>query len=235
MTVQDVKEIIIDPMQGVFLPPRSMEDEQVGKALQEYADALKGFTRGDLESAWRQVRNEWQPRSWPSIAAFVKAAVSAGSARRAAAKHQHGDITTPRHPHDSDGWRALYLRRWKYFRKLPIAREAAKEGWAWSAKCAILDGYDLSDHTFYALRRAHNRAEYLRRLLETDETFHDRELALRMHDNLRVKEAETAAEIELRPGNEPLPEDVGFANPYPPISLNEPSRRLMDTYYKGAF
>lgn len=63
-------EIVLTPMKATFSPPPKTPDEAL--ALEEYADALKGFDRRDLETGWRGARNAHMRDFWPPIGILVK-------------------------------------------------------------------------------------------------------------------------------------------------------------------
>jgi hypothetical protein len=68
-----VKHEIIEPMQRLFLPPRSMDESDQLEALREYVSALKRFPQDALRQGWIAVRDTHDGRGWPAVAVFVSA------------------------------------------------------------------------------------------------------------------------------------------------------------------
>ena len=94
---QAVKELFIEPMTVAFAPPRHLKTaEQITAALREYADALHRFSREELESGWKRVRDSHQYRTWPSIAECVSACSEARKMRRPDGAGRQQDAPKPR-------------------------------------------------------------------------------------------------------------------------------------------
>ena len=96
-TEKDVYELVLTPMQDVFNPPFRCENE--GRALAQYAAALRVYDRNDLRAGWAAVRSAHEKTTWPAIATIEKAVRAA---------RQKRDDETPR---EDDGQRERRLKR----------------------------------------------------------------------------------------------------------------------------
>ena len=229
MSEQAIKDEIIDPMQQLFLPPKDMPDEWQRQALRQYMDALRTFSREDLQTAWKTVRDAATARSWPPIAAFVKAAWAARKARKDPAQNPDAASKAPRHRHDMDGWRAHFRENWNYLKFTPLAKEAAREGYALLLKAAILDGIPLAKIRPNELHARCERARRLNDKIAGDDRFSEKEKASQMWTNLLVHRADVEAEIERAHGQGPhMPAIPAFEYPYEVVTLKDPPERLLD-------
>ncbi len=135
-----VLDEIILPMTAIWGKPRTVSNEDL--ALSFYRTDLQNYDRDVLRQAFHQVRQEHVYQTWPSVAAFLKAADSldqSGSrvgsdvgldtmvCNRKAAKYAAGMFNT------EEGKKAIeggYLRHWREY----IRREACRQllgGAAW--------------------------------------------------------------------------------------------------------
>ncbi len=189
MTASDVQHEILDPMQRLYLPPRSMEETQQSAALREYVSALQAFDATELNVAWTTVRDTHTTRSWPVPAAFVMAA---RQARKTIQPQQKARGTGG----ENDHWET-----WKAVSRSPLAYEAVKRNVAWSLKCAVLhDGKKPEQVSITELVSRKHSAEKLAERLRRGETTmseKDAHMALRMWDGLLERETETQGEIRF--------------------------------------
>jgi hypothetical protein len=128
MALADVESEILAPMQRLYLPPRNMDEGAQREALREYGDALQSFDRPDLQGAWKATRDAHTNRSWPLVSQFIKAAREyrrdrndAGGAALVDGKKAETEWDT-----------------WVRVCRTQMARDAVRNGVAWSLKCAIL-------------------------------------------------------------------------------------------------
>lgn len=232
MSDQAIKDEIIDPMQQLFLPPKDMPDEWQRQALRQYMDALRTFSREDLQAAWKSVRDAATARSWPPIAAFVRAAWAARKARKEGAGEAEGAPKAPRHRHDMDGWRAHFRENWNHVKYTPLAKEAAREGYALLLKSAILDGVPLAKIRPAELNARCERARRLSDKIADNENFPSQGECSQMWTNLLVHRAEVEAEIERAHGHGPhMPAIPAFEYPYEITALKGPPAYQMDRMF----
>lgn len=228
MSDQAIRDEIIDPMLRLFSPPRAMDEAQQIAAMRDYMDAMRGFTRDELQAAWRDVRDSTQARTWPPIANFVKAAAGAR-------KHQRTTATDagngPRHKYDTDGWKAHFWANWKAIRHTEQAKTAARDGWALMLKSAILDGIPPVQIEPHALQRKAERANRLHQIIEANLDFPSRDTVLKMWDGVLRSRAEVEAEINDARGPGPaLPFTPAFDYPFPSKIMKDPPDRQMRIY-----
>jgi len=202
VSIHAVENEILAPMQRAFLPPRGMEAAEQATALSEYGRALEGFDAADLKVAWREVRDTWVQRGWPTIAVFVLEA-------RKARKSRAGD--PPKRGFNPERTSEEKWDDWVKLRSSPIAARAVQENVAWSLKCGVLhDGKKAHELSLSELRMAKDRAERTRDKIEAGETIpytmggftrmlkfseENRNIALRMWETIQLREAETQEEI----------------------------------------
>lgn len=201
MSAIDVSEIILDPMQRMYLPPRmNMEPGEQAAALREYTDALQHADREDLHTAWRTVRNAHTRQSWPLPSALLKAVSDARKDRLG----DKGSVSSKKQEQDRKDW-----ANWQRARSNNIGRQAVSLSVAWSLKCAILNDHkDPSAIDLRDLRRQKDSAEALAARLDAGEIFpreHTGEgsyddTAKKMWRTLLIREAETQAEINQHQG-----------------------------------
>lgn len=199
MSREDVQQEILDPMQRLYLPPRGFDDALLKNVLSEYVAALEHFTGPDLKVAWQRVRDAATARSWPVPGTFVAAAARARMDREAiAGTDQRSKAAKP----------ATYWHVWERVRNLPLAHEAAEKGVAWSLKCAILNGAAVANISIERLLQEHQSAERVAARIADNKplfasdgrnlgvmTGSNRQMALDMHRQLLLQEAQTAQEI----------------------------------------
>lgn len=78
-------------MRAVFSPPSHIAKSDEAGALEEYADALRGFDAKDLQAGWQEVRNAHARAWWPPVGALVRACADAKK-RRVASIPSHDKI-----------------------------------------------------------------------------------------------------------------------------------------------
>ena len=210
-----IREEILEPMQRLYVPPRSMEPAQQMAAMRDYMDSLRSFDREDLQAAWRTVRDSHQGRGWPLPSVFVLAARAARKERLPQAKEPA--VNRFKHPEGE-----INRHVWRQLRSSRTASIAMAEGWAWSLKAKVLDGTikaegDISVGTF---RAAHKRALWLVGRLKPDgvdnhgRPWTDAALACVAHwHDIEQRERETAdeiAEAAAEPARERTKEDLTF-------------------------
>lgn len=208
MAAEHVQSEILEPMQGMFLPPRNLPDDMIQANLREYVAALERFEKPDLAAAWGAVRDTHTTRAWPMPAAFVMAARQAEVNRlRAIADvrtNQHGAATDPA---EMQAWDV-----WKLVCRSELGRQAVVRNISWSLKCAILHDKKLPHQVnLDELVRGKASAERTAAKIQNGEPLErngrnigvmspeNARLALKMWDALLVREAETQAEINYRP------------------------------------
>lgn len=232
MSETAIREEIIDPMQRLFLPPKTMSAEQQALALREYMDALRGFEREDLQAAWKVARDSALTRSWPPIAVFIKAAYQAKNLRHSARHDEDRNRTTPNHRFDTDGWKAYWRANWNYLKFQPIAKEAARDGWCLMLKTCVLDGLPLADIDRSVFRRKLARIERLPGIIEADPDFPDRVKALELWRGVLVHRAEVQEEIaNARGEGPPAPPIPPFESPDKFKGLNDPPEYQLKRAY----
>ncbi len=156
MSAHNVAVEIIARMRNLFAPARAMDAAEEQSALAEYVDALKDYDAGVLANAWVSVRDSHVARSWPAVGRFTAAARAAVQDRANAS----GGLKVDREAQA----RQKRWNFWKANRNGEMARDAAREGWAWSLKLYVLDhgvlpfGTPLSTMRLYALKREQNIA-----------------------------------------------------------------------------
>lgn len=80
MAREDVEEVILKPMQRLYLPPKHLryhdvdDPEAKEEALGQYVQALERFDGDTLERAWQRVRARHEFSIWPTPAKIVQAA-----------------------------------------------------------------------------------------------------------------------------------------------------------------
>lgn len=195
MSDQAIRDEIIEPMQRLFTPPKAMENDQQIKAMRDYMDALRGFSREELHQAWKDVRDSAGGRTWPTIATFVKAAVEAKKSRRQHAESRGAVLTGPRHPYDSQGWRQHFMANWDYIKSTELGKEAARDGWALMLKTALLGGMPIAKIEPHAMKSRAQRAQNLHATLEKTPDFPQRETLLRMWRGVLVERAKVEIDV----------------------------------------
>jgi hypothetical protein len=153
MSQQDVEREILTKMQGIYLPPRQFTEELVKENLKEYAEALDGYSVEDLRFAWSQTRNSHTGRAWPSPGVFVTFAARHKNERMSSAGITKGSTEGRK---ANENW-----KNWERVRNLPIAKDAAQKGVAWSLKCQILSGLQPGTIDLNRLMQDRARAERL--------------------------------------------------------------------------
>ena len=81
MTKSAVYQVILIPMQAVFSPPLRDSKTDPSIALEQYADALKGFDDDDLAAGWAHVRTASTRGFWPAIGSLFEACTKARRSR----------------------------------------------------------------------------------------------------------------------------------------------------------
>lgn len=202
MTKADVQVAVLDRMQLVYLPPRDFSEDMQRANLAEYAAALEGFDRSDLDEAWAAVRNDHRTRAWPVPGAFVDAAQRARMARQHATGADRKTTHTATH--------SELRQAWIQARDTDKATEAARRGVAWAFKCSILQGTKPVDIDLGRLVREKERAKVTQHRISSGLSLHslsdgrnigvmhDPIVALTMWRKLLFQEAETVAEIGYR-------------------------------------
>jgi hypothetical protein len=127
MSRKDVEEVVLRPMQRVYLPPRHLrfhdadDPDAKEEALEQYYQALSGYDRAALEKAWQRVRAGHDFSIWPTPARLVQAAELSLPRPRppseAELRHQHALDR-------AEEYAACFMKRRK------VARLAREEGWA---------------------------------------------------------------------------------------------------------
>lgn len=77
MSKSEAIQVVLTPMRTVFSPPPTMAKGDEEAALEQYADALRGFAVPVLEAGWREVRDANRRGFWPAIGALVEACLRA--------------------------------------------------------------------------------------------------------------------------------------------------------------
>jgi hypothetical protein len=127
MSREDVEEVILRPMQRVYLPPRHLrrydtdDPDAREEALEQYRQALSGYDRDTLQRAWQRVRAEHDFSIWPTPARLVQAAEMA--------------LPRPRPPSEAELRQQLAMERAEeyaaqYMKRRKVARLAREQGWA---------------------------------------------------------------------------------------------------------
>ena len=229
MSDNAIRDEIIDPMLRLFSPPKAMDEAQQIAAMRDYMDAMRGFSRNELQAAWREVRDTTQTRTWPPIAVFVKAAAGARKHQKTVAGTE--TVTGPRHKFDDDGWKAYFWANWRHIKYTMLAKEAARDGWALMLKSAILDGIPLSSIEPHAMTRKVERAVKLATIIEENQNFPNRETALKMYHNLLISRQAVDDEIAAARGAPPAaPFTPAFDYPFPSKILKNPPDNQMRIY-----
>lgn len=95
MTKSEVYSEVLNPMRAAFSPSPHLAKTDEPAALEQYADALRGFDERDLQAGWATARDGNKRGFWPPIGALVEVCVAARKARLdSAPKHQvlHGRV-----------------------------------------------------------------------------------------------------------------------------------------------
>jgi len=132
MSIQDVENEILRPMQSIYLPPRQYDEPMIKASLLEYAKALEGFPVDDLRYAWARARDTHSGRAWPVPGVFVSFAAKNKNDRMSVAGTTKTGSEAKK---QNDAW-----KNWERVRNTDQARDAAQKGVSWALKCEILGG-----------------------------------------------------------------------------------------------
>lgn len=197
MSENAIQREILEPMQRLFIAPKAMDTVQQTAALKDYSDSLRAFDAADLRAAWESVRDSHTGRGWPPVAVFLLAARNA--------KKLRVDEKLVRSKHHEEN--AARWAEWERTRLTEWAQMAVSGGYSWSLRCAILhDGRAVSKELMSQLEMAHRSAEVIAGKIDCSEPVafkgislvfvgENQELALKMYQNLQIKEAQTQDEI----------------------------------------
>lgn len=127
MSREDVEEVVLRPMQRVYLPPRHLRHHDTDdpdakeEALEQYHQALAGYDRAALQKAWQRVRAEHDFSIWPTPAKLVQAAELSLPRQRPPSEAE----LRQQHAMDrAEEYATNFMKRRK------VARLAREEGWA---------------------------------------------------------------------------------------------------------
>lgn len=190
MSEQSVKDIILEPMHRLFLPPRKMEQADEIVAMRQYTDALKGFSDAVLKGAWVAVRDKHTKAGWPPVGAFVV------EAKRQAGGGMSGAQQRRSRAH------AEAERRWSLWlsiRSSDLARRAAREGWAYALKMEVLEHGKSTEQIMVTeiLAAGATAAREIIKLRTLAAPSDMQQYLIRCADRREESERETAREIEM--------------------------------------
>lgn len=188
MAADDVKTEILAPMQRLYMPTKQISESETDKiaALQQYVSALEGFGKDALHAAWAEVRDKWVKLSWPPPAMFVQAA------RRAA---RVGKTSLQTRNEERNAEKQKRWARWLEVRTSELGLGAARDGFAYGLKMAILEEGKTADQISVAEHLA--ESAQARRTLENLQPCVITDILLRMAAQRNEFEKETSYEIEM--------------------------------------